>query len=558
MNPIRLAILWHQHQPYYRTGNEFRMPWAWLHATKDYLEMAEHFERHPNMRGTINLVPSLLKQIGEYVAGTAHDRVLDLMTKDAGTLWAGDQAFLLDNFFSASQRRIDQSPRYRELFDKAHGPDREQHFDIQDYRDLAVHFSLAWTGEIARRQEPFKSLVEKERGYSEQDKQALAKAQLENVKKIVPLHPELAKKGQIELTTSPFYHPILPLLIDTDCARDAMPDVQLPQHRFQFPEEANEQIKRGREFFKSTVEIEPRGMWPSEGSVSWDALTLIRKNGFAWTATDEAVLGNSIAGATTQAGNSAIKPEHAKYFPWRATTAEGEITVFFRDHGLSDNIGFTYQSWNADDAVNHFIDDILNIRSTLVNNYGEDVLHEACISVILDGENCWEYYYNNGFEFLDKLYSALTATPEIRPVTFSEAISGSRSDALPQLKKITAGSWIQGNFEIWIGEQEDNAAWDALYAAKTALDHARTTQEGNLEAAHDELMIAEGSDWNWWYGSDNFSAQKNIFDELFRVHVSEVYKKLDLSVPDDLTKPIVGRFSNAGPPSQSGAMHRAT
>jgi alpha-amylase/alpha-mannosidase (GH57 family) len=569
MTPIKLAILWHQHQPYYRSDHHFVMPWAWLHATKDYLEMAEHFERHPTMRGTINLVPSLLKQLQEYVEGNAVDPVVTLMSKPANTLTASDKSFMLDNFFLAQKEHmIERSTRYHELSDKANGPDRA-HFDLQDYRDLAIHFSLAWTGELARGREPFKSLVSKERGYSEQDKQNLANAQLENVKNIVPMHRKLAKKGQIELTTTPFYHPILPLLIDTDCAREAMPEVPLPQNRFRFPEEADEQIRRGREFFKTTVEIEPRGMWPSEGSLSWDALTLIRKHGFAWSATDEAVLANSIGGTPTEAGNLTIKPEHAKYFPWVAKTSEGEIAIFFRDHGLSDNIGFTYQSWNADDAVKHFIGDILNIRSALVTDYGEDVLRQACISVILDGENCWEYYFNNGFDFLDKLYAALTSTPEIQPIAFSEAIAGSQNDAFPHLTKITAGSWIQGNFGIWIGSKEDNTSWDALYAAKKALDEARTKASklkgddrskalAKIEVAHGELMIAEGSDWNWWYGDDNFNAQKNLFDELYRMHLSDVYKKLGRSVPDDLTKTITGRFSTGAPPPQPGAMHRAS
>jgi alpha-amylase/alpha-mannosidase (GH57 family) len=561
MTSIRLAILWHQHQPYYRTGNEFRMPWAWLHATKDYLEMAEHFERHPAMRGTINLVPSLVKQIEEYIAGDAHDRVLDLMTKDAGTLWAGDQIFMLDNFFIAHRERlIDRSPRYRELYEKAYfaGAEPQSRFDTQDYRDLAVHYSLAWTGEISRGREPFKSLVGKDRGYSEEDKQLLAKAQMENVRRIIPLHRELAERKQIELTTSPFYHPIVPLLIDTSCASEAMPNVPLPDRRFQAPEEASEQIDRARNFFKDNFGIEPKGMWPSEGSLSWEAITLIRKNGFEWTATDEAVLRNTVNTSPTTAGNITIKPEHAKYFPWRAETQEGEIVLFFRDHSLSDDIGFTYQTWNAGDAVQHFVQNILRTRSELVNDYGEEVLQNACISVILDGENCWEYYRNNGFEFLDRLYSALGSTPEIKPVTFSEAITGSRRDALPQLTTLTAGSWIQGNFHIWIGHPEDNAAWDALYAAKAALDSARAENRAGIEAAHEELLIAEGSDWCWWYGDEHFSAQQDIFDELYRMHLSEVYRKLNLPVPENLMQPISGRFSNGSPVAKYGAMQRAT
>jgi alpha-amylase/alpha-mannosidase (GH57 family) len=378
------------------------------------------------------------------------------------------------------------------------------------------------------------------------------------VRRIIPLHKELAELGQIELTTSPFYHPILPLLIDTECAREAMPNVVLPEHRYRSPEEANEQIQRASEFFKSNFGIEPKGMWPSEGSLSWDAITLIRKNGFEWTATDETVLRNTIGVSPTIAGNITIQQKHAKYFPWRAETAEGEIVLFFRDHSLSDDIGFTYQTWDADDAVQNFVHNILHIRSELVNEYGEDVLHEACISVILDGENCWEYYWNNGFEFLDRFYAALASTPEIRPVTFSEAVACSRRDALPRLTKLTAGSWIEGNFQIWIGHPEDNAAWDALYAAKQTLNEARARNATGVEAAHEELMIAEGSDWCWWYGDEHFSAQQDIFDELYRMHLSEVYRKLSLPVPENLMQPISGRFSNGSPVAKYGAMQRAT
>ncbi len=546
------------------------MPWAWLHATKDYLEMAEHFERHPNMRGTINLVPSLLKQIQEYISGEAVDPVVELMSKPAQALTASDKSFMLDTFFHAQKERlIDRSPRFRELYDKANGPNPKAHFELQDYRDLAVQYSLAWTGEIARNREPFKSLVEKDRGYSEDDKQTLAKAQLENVKRIIPLHRKLAKKKQIELTTSPFYHPILPLLVDTESARDAMPGVELPHHRFQAPEEAYEQIYCARTFFKDKLGIDPRGMWPSEGSLSWDALTLIRKNGFEWTATDEAVLDHTIHTASITAGNNTIKPKHAKYFPWIANTAEGDITLFFRDHGLSDDIGFLYSSWNADHAVEHFVGNLLSIRSELIQDHGEDILQEACISVILDGENCWEYYRNNGFEFLDKLYSTLASTPEIKPVTFRESIAGTQQDSLPKLSKLIAGSWIHGNFQIWIGHPEDNAAWDALSLAKQALDDARakarklrgtahTEALARIEAAHEELKIAEGSDWCWWYGDDNISDQSEIFDQLYRMHISEVYRQLGLNPPEDLSHPISGRFSSNSPSARSGAMHRAT
>ncbi len=559
MKPIRIAILWHQHQPYYRLGNEFRMPWAWLHATKDYLEMAEHFERNPKMKGTINLVPSLIKQLQEYISEDAHDPVVKLMAKPAAKLSKKERSFLLKNFFHAHRERmIDRSPRYAELFEKSRQPNPEINFTRQDYIDLAVQYFLAWTGEIARQREPFQSLILKDRNFTEKDKQTLEQAQIENVKAIIPLHKKLAEQKQLELTTTPFYHPILPLLCDTNVAREAMPDVALPKNRFRAPKEGNIQIGRAREFFKSEVGIDPNGMWPSEGSLSMEALSLICKNGFQWTATDEAVLANSLAGKSVKTGEVEIRPEHARFFPWRIDTSEGEMTVFFRDHGLSDDIGFRYSSWDAIQAVDHFSQNILNIRSRLIEAYGESVLDEACISVILDGENCWEYYARNGFEFLSELYERLTSIPEIIPVTFGEALASSDHTKLPVLDNLVAGSWINGNFQIWIGHPEDNASWDALYEAKQTLDSSKASKD-QIQAAHEELMIAEGSDWNWWYGDENFSSQKDTFDELYRSHLRAVYEKLDMTPPKSLKEPIAERYSNGNNNStpKFGTMHPA-
>ena len=545
------------------------MPWAWLHATKDYLEMAEHFERHPAMRGTINLVPSLLKQLEEYLSGAVHDPVVELMTKPAAMLTASDKELLLENFFFAhAERMIGRSARYSELFEKSKGPNREHRFILQDYRDLAVHYSLAWTGEFSRGKGPFRSLVAKDRDFTESDKQLLAMAQIGNVRRIVPLHSELARRGRIELTTSPFYHPILPLLIDTDSAREAMPHSQLPRNRFHAPEEAERQIGCAKEYFEKELDVKVSGMWPSEGSLSRDTLSLLHQNGLRWTASDEGVLANSLRGESIRVGERTILAEHARFFPWREKTPNGEIVVFFRDHGLSDDIGFNYQSWSAKDAAGHFIQNILRIRSTLIAEYGERMMEEACVSVILDGENCWEYYPNNGMEFLTEFYTRLTSTAEIKPVTFSEMLSGTDRELLPVLPRFVAGSWINSNFNIWIGHPEDNAAWDALYAAHETLRLARARAISlggkdkaeafaRIEEAHAELMIAEGSDWCWWYGEENFSAQKDLFDELYRMHLREVYRILDLAPPEALSIPIFRLKEKAVSEMQSGAMHRA-
>ncbi len=550
--------------------------------------MAQHLERHPKMHATINLVPSLIKQIEEYLSGEAVDPVVALMTKPAASLTTAEQDFMLEHFFRANeQTMIGKSERYRELYAKAFEPTTPQPpiesrassskgggagFFEQDYRDLAVHYSLAWTGAIARQSEPFKSLIAKDRGFTEDDKQQLHTAQLRNVREIFPLHRKLAKRGQIELTTTPFYHPIMPLLIDTNVALESMPNATLPATRFEAPEEADEQMRRAHAFFKSHIGMNPSGVWPSEGSVSQDTLALIRKNGFTWTATDEGVLKNSIEDETFKVAGQTIKPEHAKYFPWRGKTSEGPLTIFFRDHRLSDDIGFTYQSWNAKEAVAHFIGNLHEIRLSLVQEYGEKILDDACVSVILDGENCWEYYQNNGFDFLDTLYTELVADKQIATLTFSEAIEASSAKHLPILPRVVAGSWINSNFRIWIGHDEDNAAWDALGRAKESFDQVKlratkmrgaAKKEGlaRIELAHEELMIAEGSDWCWWYGDDHANAQKDIFDELFRMHLRAMYVHLDLTVPPDLLRGIPSRgeliVSSATPTTKYGSMHKS-
>lgn len=546
--PIKLCLLWHQHQPYYRSGDRFVMPWTWLHATKDYLEMARLLERHPTMRATINLVPSLVKQIEEYLTGEAKDPIVELMTKPADKLTPEERTFMRENFFNVNRERsIERSPRYRELYQISR--DEPTAMSDRDYCDLAMHYSLAWTGEIARREEPFATLVAKDRDFTEQDKLRLAKAQVENVKQILPLHNALAQRGQIELTTTPFYHPILPLLIDTDVARQSMPDMTSPRERFQAPDEAEIQLREAARFFTAHFGHQPRGLWPSEGSISEDALAIIRKTGFRWTATDEAVLANSLHGAQMEVTGQKIRPEHAKYFPWQFETPAGAIALFFRDHHLSDDIGFNYQYWNADDAVRDFVQKLLQIRTELVETYGEQVLEEACVSVILDGENCWEYYPNNGYVFLDGLYGALSANSLIETVRFDDVVRSAGLKTLPVLQRLVAGSWINANFGIWIGHPEDNLAWDLLAGAKHAIDGARvrlSTLRGTarkelnfaIECAHEELMIAEGSDWCWWYGPEHVSTQKNLFDELFRSHVIAVYRHLGVPPPTDLSIPI--------------------
>jgi alpha-amylase/alpha-mannosidase (GH57 family) len=544
---IRVCILWHQHQPYYRIGDRFVMPWVWLHATKDYLEMAQHLERHPGVKATINLVPSLLKQIEEYLSGDVNDPVVDLMSKASSELSANEKEFMLDNFFLANPDTvIKRSPRYYELFERWQGGDRD--FSEQDYRDLSIHYSLAWTGEINRRSEPWKHLVAKDRGYTEEDRRELVAAQRIAVEQIFSLHRSLAASGQVELSTSPFYHPILPLVADTNVARESIRDISLPLHRFARTDDAELQLSRAIEHFQEVFGVTPKGLWPGEGSVSNAALRLIRKSGIEWTATDEGVLERSL-GHHAAIQHPFVQNGLAKFTPWKYDTGEDSITIFFRDHRISDNIGFTYQSWDARDAVADVLGHIKDIR-TKIMEVAPDSLGSACVSIILDGENCWEYYPNNGFEFLDALYSALESSSTIRTCTYSEATQS--DEPYPSIQNVVAGSWINSNFRIWIGHPEDNAAWDALYAVREAFTIAeqRASQLPEVERAHaqprlqsalEHILVAEGSDWCWWYGDDHHSSQRDLFDALFRQHLRAVYVLLGRPVPEDLLLPIIDR-----------------
>lgn len=552
MIPIKLAILWHQHQPHYRSGARMVLPWVRLHATKDYLEMAQHLEHHPTMHATINFVPSLIKQIDEYGEGIEDD-LLHIARKTTSALLPQEiECLLVECFHSNYNRMIARSERYKELFEKKN---RGEEFSAGDLRDLIVHHALAWTGEFAREEEPFASLLRKERNYSEEEKELLLAAKEKLIDRILPLHRELMKKGQIEISTTPYYHPILPLLCDTDSAREAVPDMQLPDKRFSSIGDAYEQVRRAKEIYEERFGTKATGMWPAEGSISNAALHVLLDEDIAWAASDETVLLNSLNHEMSGKDDRSAG-DLEKYFPRKYVANGKEIILFFRDHGLSDKIGFEYANWDAKDAANNFAQGCINIRAQILDRFGEEILKQACISIILDGENCWETYFENGKYFLQELYTLLTSTPEIESVTFSKAIEEIGKERIRSLTHITAGSWINANFNIWIGHPEKNLAWDLLADAREALDkfEPKTAEtQHQYEAAHTSLLKAEGSDWFWWYGGDNASAQKHIFDVLFRTHVIDVYIHLRLPVPSELHESIGdGQIT-----SQGGAMHRA-
>jgi alpha-amylase/alpha-mannosidase (GH57 family) len=547
-----VLFLWHQHQPFYKDplSNRYEMPWVRLHATKDYFDMVALLQEFPKIRMNFNLVPSLLQQLDDYGQGKAHDKHLALSLKPAGDLSFEERIFILNNFFMANwDTMIDPIPRYRELLEKRGrfaGSDElgrvQNYFKEQDWRDLQVWFNLTWFDPYWTEHEPaIRALREKGKNFSEDDKRVLVEKQQWICQQVVPEHKRAQERGQIEISATPFYHPILPLLCDSDAARMAMPQVVLPRNRFAFPEDARTQIARALDDHEARFGRRPRGMWPSEGSVSDATARLMIECGVQWIATDEAILTNTLRqGAGTR---------DQIYEPHRLELDGKSISMFFRDHELSDAIGFVYTTWNPTDAVADFMKRLRAIRERLVQSDG-DKPRPHVIPVILDGENCWEYYREDGVPFLRGLYRALSEDPDFETVLASDYLA--KNPPVRQLSSIWSGSWINANFHIWIGHREDTQAWDLLYRTRQFLvnyqaTHPESAGSAELKLAWDEIYIAEGSDWTWWYGEDHSSANDETFDYLFRKHLMNVYAALGSRIPDDLRVAIKPKRSRLAP-----------
>ena len=559
MATLRVAILWHQHQPFYKdlvTG-EYRLPWVRMHALKDYYGMVKLLEEFPNVHQTFNLVPSLIAQIEDYVAGTARDPFLNVATKPAKDLERHERRFALDYlFFANPTQMIGRYPRYRELWDMYRGAGQdaaraERLFQPQDFTDLQVLSQVAWFDEFFLEQPDVAALVKKERRYSLEDQKFVTAKQLEILASVLPAHAAAAKRGGIEISTSPFYHPILPLLCDTNQGAVSTPGLPLPQCPFRRPEDAKEQLVRGLDQHERVFGVRPRGVWPSEGSVSEEVMEIAANCGVQWMATDEGVLGRTLRFnfARDVHGQLAAGGPEKLYAPYLYEKNSTRMNLVFRDHTLSDLIGFVYSGMNPQDAANHFLQSIRAAASPLLQK-GKDAL----VSVILDGENAWEYYPRSGREFLRRVYERLQSEKDVEAVTVSEAIT--RHKEQPKLNSIVPGSWINANFNVWIGAPEDNKSWDYLSAARTF--YAQVAPMASAEKrklAFDEIMIAEGSDWNWWYGPEHHSANDRDFDELYRKHLSNVYHTLGAEPPLYLAQPICGGAARPEFTTQTAYIH---
>ena len=524
-----VAILWHMHQPYYEdlaTG-EHVLPWVRMHGLKDYYGMAALMREFPQMKLTFNLVPSLLVQLEAFAEERARDWHLELGLKPADQLSDHDRATMLSEFFHAPRgRMIDPYPRYAELLRTR---DTGGGYGNQDFLDLQVWHKLAWV-------DPFyldtdarvRRLVQKQRGFTEADKAELRVVELEILRRVIPEYRDASARGQIELSTSPFYHPILPLLCDTDIYLKTHPSAGVPRPAFRHPEDAAEQLARARQCHERLFGHLPAGLWPSEGSVSDEAAELAAKAGFQWMATDEAILGRSTGVEFRRDPQGRLERPEPLYRPYTLQAGAQQIACLFRDHSLSDLIGFVYAGWQAEAAATDFVNRLVDAGRRFSESSGGE---EATISIILDGENAWEHFDGGGRPFLRALYRQLSSHRELRPVTMSDAAARPKRT----LTSIFPGSWIDGNFFIWIGHADDLRGWRQLRDARQMFGRVSgTVAPDDREQAFKELLIAEGSDWFWWYGDDHASEHDLEFDELFRRHVRNVYRMLGQPAPEEL------------------------
>ena len=520
MSKLYISFLWHFHQPFYKDFSKgvYLLPWVRLHLIKNYHMMAKLVDRE-SVKVTFNFTPCLVEQMFDYIDKKADDPFINLSLKSPTSLNEEEKIFILKNFFNVNlDKVIKKNPRYSELFFKrGYSFDREKSYKViksfsdQDFLDLQVLFNLSWVSEIALREdEELRRLKDKGERFTEREKLTLLKKQESLMKESMLMFKELYRNEKIEISTSPYSHPIMPLIINTDIAKRCQ-NTPLPSPPFSRPEDLNLQLKEGKKLIEETFEAKVSGLWPPEGAVSEEILPFIKKEGFKWFATDEIILYKS----------KKITKRRELCKPYKL----GEVNVVFRDHTLSDLIGFTYSSMKTEDAVKDFMSRVRYIR----DNLDED----GTLFVILDGENAWEFYPSSGVDFLSSIYKELKGEERVELTTVSEAISRVKSE---ELETIATGSWIEGNFRVWIGEEEDNISWRYL---KLVRDDFEGFTQDEKKKAKKAMFAAEGSDWNWWYGNEHQKATHFEFDNLYRRHLMSVYEINNKKPPDFLFDSII-------------------
>jgi len=560
---LPVVLLWHMHQPQYRDAlnGEYVLPWTYLHAIKDYVDMAAHLEAQPNARAVVNFTPVLIEQLNELAHKIqAHvkqgaplpDAVLRLLGPDPVPSAPAERLELLKACLRAQRKHlIERYGPFLELATIAETLttlERIPYASDQLIHDLAVWYHLAWVGETVRRSDArVAALTAQGRMFTAAQRRELLALIGELVADVVPRYRRLGESGRVELSVTPYGHPIVPLLLDFQTAREAIPGMDLPRHPSYPGGEARAvwHIEEGLRVFTEAFGSKPVGCWPSEGAVSNAAIELLEKAGFKWIATSANVLTNSLRAA----GAANLEDPSSYNRPY--CLPGGKLSCFFRDDTLSDRIGFNYSTWHGDDAAQNFAQELTN----LARNYNGEKSGHA-ILIALDGENAWEYYPFNGYYFLKALYSVLADHPQLELMTLAEVVE--RGLEPVPLQKVVTGSWVHGTLATWMGDPAKNAAWDLLCEAKLAFD--RVMREGKFDPAQrsaieHQLALCESSDWFWWFGDYNPAEAVSQFDRLYRRQLVNLYRLLGLPTPASLDQPIsIGR----GAPESGGVMRRAS
>lgn len=537
---LSIAFYWHMHQPVYQltpTG-DYLMPWVRLHAVKDYLDMVLILEKFPKIKLNFNLVPVLLDSLIDYGENDLHDIHSRLTVTDVEDLTADDKEFIINNFFDANfHSMILPSDEYNRLYQKyqLNQENDINMFSNQEYSDLMALFNLAWFDPIYKNMYPeLKKLIKKGKGYTTEDRIKIIDIQRDIIKKIIPTYKKFSDEGKIEITTSPYYHPILPILLDIRGIKKSS-ETDLPSN-LKMELDAKMQTKMALDRMEDIFGKRPRGIWPSEHCINSKELNLFKELGVDWTISDEGILSNSINFEFVRDFRGYLEdPYHLlKSYKYK----DDGVNIIFRDSVIPNLIGFEYPSHPAEGAANDLYDRIKVAQSKLLSSPDENHL----ITIAMDGENCWENYTSDGSTFLSTIYSLIENDPSLETVLISDYLD---KDTQKPLNKISSGSWVNRNFKLWIDEPLKNLAWTYLKQVRDDFSNyvKQNPLNPNIEAARRELFICEGSDWFWWYGEPNDSGRDNIFDYIFREHLKNIYLYLGLEVPQYLDTPLLSAIT---------------
>lgn len=542
---ISIAFYWHMHQPVYQLSDDgdYLMPWVRLHAVKDYLDMPLIVKKFKNLKLNFNLVPVLLDAFIDYGDKGYHDIHSRLTITDVSDLTNDDKEFILNNFFDANySSMIYHHEAYNKLYQKRFASDKAEINDFSDaeYSDIMAWFNLSWLDPSHKHNFPeLRKLLKKNNNFTLEDRIQIIELHRKIIRMIIPAYKELWEAGKIEVTTSPYYHPILPVLLDMKSAQKNLSVPDLSIEDLNMADDAELQTKLALDRIEKLLGKRPKGIWPSEHCVSPQELELFKECGVQWTISDEGILTNSIDFEFIRDFKGYLEDPYFLMKSYEYKTKSSNLQMIFRDSVMPNLISFEYANHDPQIAAADLYDRIKVIQNKLQNSPDENHL----LTIAMDGENCWENYFEDGETFLQAIYSMIEEDATLETVLISDYLDKEKHHKA--LKKIHAGSWINKNFQLWVGEPIKNLAWSCLKQVKQDLNNfiSEEPDNPNIRLARRELMIAQGSDWFWWYGEPNDSGQDHIFDYLFREHLKNVYRYFGVEPPNHLNSPLISIFT---------------